>query len=702
MRIRYVLEMPRGVVAIGLAAAMAIGGCGGDGKDGAPGGNGDPGKNGDPGTAGMNGSNGSNGSNGTNGMNGNNGSNGSSRSLSFTPVNVALSASEKQAVYASGKAIVDGSEVAIGYTAELRTGQMLGTNVFGTLVKKDGTAIVGTDTKPVISNYVDFSSMLKVGSKIFEITHFETTPAAMYLTELTQDAAGKLTAVSTKPIDFQGVEGLWTPCAGSVSPWNTHLGSEEYPPDAKNYADATAGTSLSGEEQAMLRYWSLDATAPIATIKAAYNPYRYGYIVEVGVDATGAATVKKHYAAGRRALELSYVMPDQKTVYMSDDGANDGFYMFIAKTAGDLSEGRLYAARWFQTSPAGAPNGRADIYWIPLDQPVSATDPTLRTAKDSEIKALIDAGTKFTDIFDLPTQAQAADGTCPTGYTPVNNDPIHVCVMKGQLPDGTCPTGYTPINVDTGRECLKVKTGMELAASRLESRRYAAYVGATTEFRKSEGITFNVDTNRLYMSYSELNRGMTNDPTNYDLGGLNHVKVAKNDCGGVYEFVVSPNAQIGSDYVIESAASLIEGVSLKDPANSFYPNTSPYFDPSAKIGGKTITTNTCSVNGIANPDNISFVTGYDTLLIGEDTTDGHQNDVVWAYNIVTRELTRIFSTPYGAETTGVYWYPNLNGHAYIKAQVQHPYGESDEEKSPDATAKAGYVGYIGPLPAMDK
>ena len=26
--------------------------------------------------------------------------------------------------------------------------------------------------------------------------------------------------------------GLWVPCAGSVTPWGTHLGSEEYEPDA--------------------------------------------------------------------------------------------------------------------------------------------------------------------------------------------------------------------------------------------------------------------------------------------------------------------------------------------------------------------------------------------------------------------------------------------------------------------------------------
>jgi hypothetical protein len=33
--------------------------------------------------------------------------------------------------------------------------------------------------------------------------------------------------------------------------------------------------------------------------------------------------------------------------------------------------------------------------------------------------------------------------------------------------------------------------------------------------------------------------------------------------------------------------------------------------------------------------------------------------------------------------------------------IQHPYGESDTDKLSDASDAAGYVGFIGPLPAMD-
>jgi hypothetical protein len=95
------------------------------------------------------------------------------------------------------------------------------------------------------------------------------------------------------------------------------------------------------------------------------------------------------------------------------------------------------------------------------------------------------------------------------------------------------------------------------------------------------------------------------------------------------------------------------------------------------------------------------VPGYATLLIGEDSISEHQNDSVWAYNVVSGEMNRILTTPYGAETTGVYFYPNINGHAYIKTQVQHPYGESDQNQAKDASDLRAYTGYIGPLPPMN-
>ena len=45
-------------------------------------------------------------------------------------------------------------------------------------------------------------------------------------------------------------------------------------------------------------------------------------------------------------------MPDRKTVYTTDDGANVGFFQFRADRAGDLSSGSLWAAKMTQLSAA--------------------------------------------------------------------------------------------------------------------------------------------------------------------------------------------------------------------------------------------------------------------------------------------------------------------------------------------------------------
>lgn len=624
--------------------------CGADGQNGANGRDGVDGQNGTKGTDGQ----------GTKGDPGSPGVPGVGKRITFAPVSAPVTDGDKRAILASPKARVDGQDVALSYVTEARSGDTIGSGTFGLVVDKNGAPVKNADNSSFISPANDFSSILKVGSKLFEVTHFETVPAAMYVSELSQDGSGKLTMTSTKPIDFSGVNGLWTPCAGSVSPWNTHLGSEEYPHDARQYETASTLAQVTGSFNVnMVRYWGLDpATATVPAAKAVFNPYNYGWLTEVALDANGKPTVTKHYAAGRRALELAYVMPDQKTVYLTDDGTNDAFYMFIAKKAGDLSEGRLFAARWFQTSPAGQGQGAADLYWIELGP----------SAKDSEVRALIDGGIKFSDIFE--TEAPTA-GTCPSASNGFRSTVVDL--------------GYAVVN-----ECLKLKQGQELAASRLESRRYAAYLGATTEFRKNEGIAFDPEGMRLYVAFSELNNGTNDGHPTRDLGGPNHMRLAENACGAVYEYTISPDPQLGSDYVARSTRSLLEGTWLGNPAApNPYPDGSPY-------AGK----NTCAVSNIANPDNLAFMTGYGVLLIGEDSGVEHQNDAVWAFDVRTRELTRILTTPYGAETTGVYFYPDLGGRAYIKVQVQHPYGESDQGMLQNPADARSYTGYLGPFPAM--
>ena len=392
------------------------------------------------------------------------------------------------------------------------------------------------------------------------------------------------------------------------------------------------------------------------------NPYYYGWTPEVKISSTGEAEYSKHYAMGRFSHELSYVMPDNKTVYLSDDGTNVGLFMYVADTAEDLSAGTLYAAKWTQTSEVGIGAGEANITWVNLGH---ATNSEIRAYLDPDGDISTRDGLNFSDIFET------AEGT-----------------------DGTCPSGFTSVNTSAYHECLKIKTGMEKAASRLETRRYAAMMGATTEFRKEEGITFDKNSGKLYVAMSSVERGMEDnqksgeDNTKYDIGGNNDIKVEYNKCGAIYAMDVATAAvndtttgAIDSSYVVKNMYSILEG------------NPVSYADDSIYAG------NSCDVNAISNPDNVAFLENSDILTIGEDTSK-HENNVVWAYNVKTKELTRTFTTPLDAETTSPFWYNNLaNGFGYLSVVTQHP---MEDQEGATAAQKESAIGYVGPFTGLTK
>lgn len=638
-----------------LMGAIALGGCEGPagtaGMDGANGANGTNGASGTAGANGTNGAMGTAGSNGTNGASGTDGMNGTNarHTIHFTPVDVPTSDAAKRIIDASPTALVDDQEVTLGgYHTIIRSGDVLGATRFGVLVDQTGAALKDAGNMDVVADSTDFSSLLAVGSKSFSVTHFESTPGAMYLTELAQSGTGALTATSTRSIDFSSIGGLWNPCAGSVTPWNTHLGSEEYPPDGRQFTDEpTLATMVDAAEvTSFVRYLGVTGwtpTTPAATVRAAFNTYRHGFPVEVTVDSAGATTVERHYALGRMALELATVMPDRRTVYLTDDGTNVGFYMFVADVPDDLSSGTLYAVRWHQVTAIDG--GSANLSWVSLGHATSGAVEALVTGP---------APLVFSDIFNT-------------------------------MPVATCDTsaGYKLIAAgDPGIECIRLVPGMELAASRLETRRYASYLGATTEFRKEEGITYNPRTHKLYIAYTAIEKGMTDASATNDVASANHIRLPQNVCGGVYEMNVGTDWTIMSEFVARDMRALVVGT----------PTT--YTAPSPYVG------NSCDVNGIASPDNVSVLPGYDVLVIGEDTSR-HQNDVIWAYDLFEHELTRIQTTPYGSETTSPYWHANFRGFGYLMSVVQHPYGESDQGQLMNPADAHAYVGYIGPFPRLD-
>ena len=117
----------------------------------------------------------------------------------------------------------------------------------------------------------------------------------------------------------------------------------------------------------------------------------------------------------------------------------------------------------------------------------------------------------------------------------------------------------------------------------------------------------------------------------------------------------------------------------------------------------------CNTDMVANPDNTNYSEAMRTLFIGEDSGN-HLNNFTWAFNVDTKKAVRIFSAPAGGENTGLKVYDNVNGHAYMTGNVQHPGAADDLHKYPPQIKvelrrlvdERGIVGYIGGLPAMTR
>ena len=119
-------------------------------------------------------------------------------------------------------------------------------------------------------------------------------------------------------------------CAGSKSSWNSHLGGEEYEPDARAFElatcvyNATCGptsweildSDSFGAAVDFIRYFGLSVNkdTTMDQIRAVFNPYRYGAAIEVTPTGNSQYTLKKWYTIGRNAKELIYNMPDGESI----------------------------------------------------------------------------------------------------------------------------------------------------------------------------------------------------------------------------------------------------------------------------------------------------------------------------------------------------------------------------------------------------
>ena len=407
--------------------------------------------------------------------------------------------------YESGS-IVKASPLA--YKTIYRTGDVLkdpnGNDIVaGGFFKPDGITplldlSVAAKAEQFYSDCADGTSLLKLanpsvpgvsGNTVFAVTQFEyktsdnagssmygKLPAPIAVVTLDQNkSTGELKPVQYFNVPTESVHGLWIPCAGSLSPWNTHLSSEEYEPDA---------WTIGGN--AMFSAFSTHAFGS----PTAANPYHYGHVPEVTVRHDGTATIRKHYCMGRISRELVQVMPDNRTVLMGDDYTNGGLFMFVADVPTVLSSGTLYAAKLTQTSAAqSADGGTFTIQWIKLG-----------SASSQDIENLANS------VWSNPNGLKAGN------------------IIDVQ----TSPTpGYATVYLDGGAaQYVKVQAGMELAAAFLETHRYANIKGASMEFTKLEGVTLNARDKLAYFAMSRIEKSMQD--------GVGDVNVKKVMSGGVY------------------------------------------------------------------------------------------------------------------------------------------------------------------------
>ncbi|MEO8278400.1 MAG: alkaline phosphatase PhoX [Ideonella sp.] len=367
---------------------------------------------------------------------------------------------------------------ALGYKPFFMTGTQVpdgkgGTTLAGGYYNIVNAPIVdrsGASPRQFFSDSPDGTSLLTLanptvagidGNTVFAVVQFEYTsvdqagksqygilPSQIAVLTLDQNkTTGELKLVKYHNVDTSAANGLWITCGASLSPWNTHLSSEEYEPDASLVAPG------------FLAEFSQNLYGNPSTARA----YNYGHLPEVTVSPDGTGSIKKHYCLGRISHELVQVMPDERTVLMGDDATNGALFLFIADKARDLSAGTLYVAKWTLTSKTNG--GAGTLRWIRLGHSTSDV-----------VKALANS-LKSTDIVDVRTSNP--------------ND-----------------ASYTAIAFNGTTNWVKFVAGSETAAAFLETHRYAAFKGGSMVFTKMEGTTVNVRDKIAYSAMSGIRAAM--------------------------------------------------------------------------------------------------------------------------------------------------------------------------------------------------
>ena len=625
-------------VAIGLASTVFITAC-------SDGDNGSNGVNGTAGTAGLAGSN------GNDGANGNDGSNGSNANTLIRLATVPLGAEVTGAFVTENGDLFfnvqhpDGANASVDQDGKLinrgTVGVVSGVNIHqlpkdlistpvpasdeeqqkvmvaygeyqvlgqggdtftGGLPQGLGTitATDGINTSAFAVDWPDFNGYVATSAhEGYLFTNWENVPGGMSRLKLTKDTSNGRWSVDNSDVmmlDF-GQWGTLANCFGSVSPWGTPLTSEEW----GNFGDNTHfwndPNNTDGRRDQLARH--IDPTASGAIDANPFpNTYRYHYIVEITDPTTATPIPQKRYAMGRFEHENSIVMPDQRTVYLSQDSTNGVFYKFVANTVGDLSTGTLYAAKLTQDAGSSEPLTTGfDIQWIEL---ASSNDTQIETwiAQYDHLNTDDYVTGKSSYLTDADAIAWAAEDS----HYPATNVAYQAAVNAG----------YTDANTFGGT--ITTGTAMDDRIAFLESRKAARAKGATAEWRKFEGIYINqkraeeavegtnlipnevVTDAYVYFAISDMDNAMVDNEGDIQLSS--RVK----DCGGVYRMKLTAN------YDVNRIEPVIMGGTYRSSLTG---------------------TLRCDNTQLSQPDNV-IVLDDGRILLGED---GFQtNNALWLYN----------------------------------------------------------------------
>ncbi|WP_096087000.1 alkaline phosphatase PhoX [Agaribacterium haliotis] len=451
----------------------------------------------------------------------------------------------------------------------------------GHILDASGENEVAIIDSPDFNGYIETAD-----NEGYLFTNWESVPGGVSRLKIMKDADTGRWSVDEDDvmmIDF-GKYGTIANCFGSVSPWGTPLTSEEW----GNFGDNTTDWNNPAAEDkyknrdTLAKYTDNDAaTADDADVFP--NTYRYHYIVEITEPSSAAPVPVKHYAMGRFEHENSIVMPDQKTVYLSQDDTNGVFFKFVADNEADLSSGTLYAAKLTQDKGSNEPLTTGfDIEWKKLAHGNNSEIESWIAEYDNiNYSSFVEGQSNY--LTDADAEAWAAG---ETNY-PVTND---------------------------GGSSVTAGKAMDDRIAFLESRKAARAKEATAEWRKFEGIYINpkraeeavegtdlvpgedVKDAYVYFAIADLDKGMIDDEGDIQLSS--RVK----DCGGVYRM------RLEADYDVKRIEPVVMGSTYR----------------STLEGAER-----CDVNALSQPDNV-IVMDDGRIIIGED---GFQdNNTLWLYN----------------------------------------------------------------------